>query len=57
MARMVACEEHQSNDFNVQPRISPLTVSSLASGHNKSEGNEDWLGLAQWRNRKVIEDI
>lgn len=57
MARTVAREEHQSKDFNVQLKISPLTVNNSASGHKKSEGNEDRVGLAQWGNRKVMKDI
>lgn len=54
---MVACEEHQRLQRAAENTVSPLAVSSLASGHKKSEGNEDRLGLPQWGNRKVMEDI
>lgn len=48
MARTVACEEHQSEGFNVQLKISLPTVNNSASGHQEPEGSDNRLGLAQW---------
>lgn len=55
MPGTVACEEHQSKDFNVQPK----NISSdcqLVDTRNLRE-SDDRLGLARWGKRKVMEDI